>query len=79
MTNDARCANDFQDAGPYANNGTLPLYSTLDNLGASFNFAFDLTETHHAQVDYRIPRNRIGPARAMPTTHRSRSCTPSTT
>jgi iron complex outermembrane receptor protein len=44
MTPDARCANDFQGAGPYRNNGTLPLYSTLDNLGASANFAFDLND-----------------------------------
>ncbi len=44
MTNDARCANDFQNAGPYGNNGTLPLFSTLDNLGFSANFAYDLTE-----------------------------------
>ena len=45
MINDARCANDFQNAGPYGNNGTLPLFSTLDNLGASFNIAFDLNDT----------------------------------
>jgi iron complex outermembrane receptor protein len=44
MINDPRCANDFQNAGHYKNNGTLPLYSTLDNFGASFNIAFDLTE-----------------------------------
>ncbi|HEU5135845.1 MAG TPA: TonB-dependent receptor [Steroidobacteraceae bacterium] len=44
MINDARCANDFQNAGPYANNGTLPLFSTLDNLGLSANFAYDLTD-----------------------------------
>src|SRR5688572_10057357 len=45
MIDDARCANDFQGAGHYANNGTLPLFSTLDNLGASFNIAFDLNDS----------------------------------
>ena len=45
MIDDARCANDLQGAGPYRNNGTLPLYSTLENFGASFNIAFDLTDT----------------------------------
>ncbi|HVQ14962.1 MAG TPA: TonB-dependent receptor, partial [Vicinamibacterales bacterium] len=45
MINDARCANDFQNAGHYRNNGTLPLYSTLDNFGVSFNIAFDLSES----------------------------------
>ena len=44
MVNDARCANDFQNAGHYRNNGTLQLFSTLDNLGFSANFAYDLTE-----------------------------------
>jgi len=44
MVNDPRCANDFQAAGHYKNNGTLPLYSTLDNYGASFNISFDLSE-----------------------------------
>jgi iron complex outermembrane recepter protein len=45
MVDDARCANDFQSAGHYGNNGTLPLFSTLDNFGASFNFSFDLSES----------------------------------
>jgi iron complex outermembrane receptor protein len=45
MIDDARCANDFQGAGRYSNNGTLPLFSTLDNLGASFNIAFDLNDS----------------------------------
>ncbi|HEU4780396.1 MAG TPA: TonB-dependent receptor [Steroidobacteraceae bacterium] len=44
MIADARCANDLQDAGPYRNNGTLPLYSTLDNVGGSVNFAFELNK-----------------------------------
>jgi iron complex outermembrane receptor protein len=45
MINDSRCANDFQARGPYGNNGTFPLKSTLDNWGASLNLAFDLSET----------------------------------
>jgi iron complex outermembrane receptor protein len=39
MIADDRCANDLQARGPYRNNGTLPLYSTLDNLGGSLNLS----------------------------------------
>ncbi len=45
MIADPRCANDLQDAGPYGNNGTLPLYSTLDSWGGSLNLSFDLGDT----------------------------------
>jgi len=45
MTADPRCANDLQGLGPYDNNGTLPLYSTLENLGGSVNLAFDIGES----------------------------------
>jgi len=44
MIPDARCANDLQSAGHYSNNGTLQLFSTLENMGASVNLAYDLTE-----------------------------------
>ncbi len=44
MVADPRCANDLQGAGPYRNNGTLPLYSTLDAFGASLNMSFDIGE-----------------------------------
>jgi iron complex outermembrane receptor protein len=44
MTNDARCANDFQARGPYGNNGTLPLFSTTDVFGASVNLSFGVGE-----------------------------------
>ncbi|HEV7608468.1 MAG TPA: TonB-dependent receptor [Steroidobacteraceae bacterium] len=44
MIADPRCANDLQGAGPYKNNGTLPLFSTLKNLGGSVRLAFDLSE-----------------------------------
>ena len=44
MVDDPRCANDLQGAGPYRNNGTLPLYSTLDAFGASLNMSFDIGE-----------------------------------
>ena len=43
-TADPRCANDAQALGPYANNGTLPLYSTLDSFGGSLNLSFGLGE-----------------------------------
>ena len=45
MIADNRCANDLQARGPYENNGTLPLYSTLENFGASVNLSFDIGET----------------------------------
>ncbi|MGC3982939.1 MAG: TonB-dependent receptor [Steroidobacteraceae bacterium] len=45
MVQDDRCANDLQARGPYRNNGTYPLESTLDNWGASFNLSVDLTDT----------------------------------
>jgi len=44
MINDNRCANDLQQRGPYENNGTLPLYSTIENMGASVNLSFDFSE-----------------------------------
>jgi iron complex outermembrane receptor protein len=42
MIADDRCANDLQARGPYRNNGTLPLFSTLDNLGGSLNLSIGL-------------------------------------
>jgi iron complex outermembrane receptor protein len=45
MIADNRCANDLQARGPYENNGTLPLYSTLENLGGSVNLSFGLGES----------------------------------
>lgn len=39
---DSRCANDFWNEGPYKNNGTAPLKSTLENWGTSFHIAYDL-------------------------------------
>ena len=42
---DDRCANDLQARGPYRNNGTLPLESTLENWGSSLNLAYALNET----------------------------------
>ena len=44
QTADNRCANDQQARGPYNNNGTLPLKSTLENWGASANLAFTLSD-----------------------------------
>ncbi|HKE44962.1 MAG TPA: TonB-dependent receptor [Steroidobacteraceae bacterium] len=43
MIDDPRCANDFQNAGPYHNNGTAPLTSQLENWGGSLNLTFNLT------------------------------------
>ena len=37
MIQDDRCANDLQARGPFRNNGTLPLESTLENWGTSLN------------------------------------------
>jgi iron complex outermembrane recepter protein len=44
MIPDDRCANDFQGRGPFANNGSLPLSSTLDNWGAAVSVSFDVRE-----------------------------------
>ena len=42
MINDDRCANDFQNKGPYKNNGTYPLKSDLTNWGGSFHATYSL-------------------------------------
>lgn len=42
---DSRCANDFWAAGPYENNGTIPLESTLENKGLSLNIAYELSDS----------------------------------
>lgn len=64
MVNDARCANDLQGRGPFANNGTLPLTSQFENLGASVNLSFDLSEqftlksiTAYREVDWQGVRD----------------------
>ena len=44
MIPDDRCANDFQGRGPFANNGSLPLASTLDNWGGAVSLSFDLRD-----------------------------------
>jgi len=45
MIDDPRCANDLQGAGPYRNNGNLPLESWLENWGASLNMTFALNDS----------------------------------
>jgi iron complex outermembrane recepter protein len=45
MIADDRCANDLQSRGPFGNNGSLPLSSTLENWGGALNFTFDLGAT----------------------------------
>ncbi len=42
---DPLCANDQWNAGPYANNGTAPVESTMDNWGLSLNMAWDLSDS----------------------------------
>jgi iron complex outermembrane receptor protein len=42
MIDDPRCANDFQDGGPFGNNGSLPLKSFLENWGVYLNLSFGL-------------------------------------
>jgi iron complex outermembrane recepter protein len=44
QTADDRCANDQQARGPYRNNGTLPLESTVENWGASLKVQWDLSD-----------------------------------
>jgi iron complex outermembrane receptor protein len=45
MIADDRCANDLQGRGPYANNGTTPLQSWLENWGTSLRLTFSLSDT----------------------------------
>jgi iron complex outermembrane recepter protein len=59
MLDDPRCANDLQGAGPFANNGSLPLSSQFENFGGSLNLSFDLSEqltlksiTSYREVDW---------------------------
>jgi iron complex outermembrane receptor protein len=42
---DPRCANDFQNAGPFSNNGTYPLESKLDSWGGSFHLSYFLNDS----------------------------------
>jgi iron complex outermembrane receptor protein len=42
---DDRCANNFQKRGPFENNGTAPLTSTLQAWGSSLSLAYDATNT----------------------------------
>ncbi len=44
MLDDPRCANDLQGAGPYHNNGNLPLQSWLENWGTSLNMTFSFND-----------------------------------
>jgi len=44
MIPDDRCANDLQNRGPYANNGTAPLTSQLENWGTALNLVFNLND-----------------------------------
>ena len=41
---DPRCANDFQDRGPFVNGGTGPVFSTLENSGLSAVVTWDVNE-----------------------------------
>ncbi|PCI53407.1 MAG: TonB-dependent receptor [Alphaproteobacteria bacterium] len=43
--NDPRCANDFQDLGPFVNGGTAPVESTLNVWGVSATAEWDASET----------------------------------
>jgi iron complex outermembrane recepter protein len=45
MIQDDRCANDLQRRGPFRNNGTLPLESTVENWGTSLKVAVDLSDS----------------------------------
>ncbi|TPD63199.1 TonB-dependent receptor [Emcibacter nanhaiensis] len=41
---DSRCANNQWNAGPYANNGTGPVGSSMENWGVSLNMAYDMSD-----------------------------------
>ena len=42
---DPRCANAFQNAGEFRNNGTFPLTSELENWGVGANIEYDINDT----------------------------------
>lgn len=56
MSADNRCANDLQARGPYRNNGTFPLESTLENYGGSINIAVGLSDANEIKsiTSYRV-------------------------
>jgi iron complex outermembrane receptor protein len=45
MIDDDRCANDFQNKGPFSNNGTYPIESKLTNWGTSLHLTWDVNES----------------------------------
>ncbi len=44
LIDDDRCANDFWNEGPFANNGTAPLESLLENWGTSLHINYSASE-----------------------------------
>ena len=64
MIDDPRCANDLQGAGPFSNNGSVPLTSQFENFGASLNLGFSLNDqftlksiTAYREVDWQGVRD----------------------
>lgn len=64
VNNDLRCANDVWNAGPYSNNGTYELESTLENFGVAFIAEYELTDdinlksiTSHRTLDWTGKRD----------------------
>ena len=45
VNNDTRCANDVWAAGPYSNNGSYELESTLENFGMAFIAEYEFSES----------------------------------
>lgn len=45
MIDDPRCANDFQNMGPFTNGGTHPVSSTLENSGLALTAEWDVSDT----------------------------------
>jgi iron complex outermembrane receptor protein len=41
---DDRCANNFQNRGPFQNNGTAPLKSTFEGWGTSINLSYEVSD-----------------------------------
>jgi iron complex outermembrane receptor protein len=60
MIDDARCANDFYDMGPYVNGGTAAVLSTSEVWGVSGTVSFDLTDalTLKSITAYRSTESR---------------------
>ncbi len=56
---DDRCANDLQSRGPFGNNGTFPLESTLENYGGYLNLGYEFSDATAIKSITLVPQPRL--------------------